>query len=347
LTQADVNAAYLAHIVADEPGGPRGDPVQSPLLARDPSNLMLMCDCHHRLIDREDLAGHPVDLLREMKAEHETRIALQTALGPECQSEVICYQANIGPQPTPLHFRECARALHPQRYPASPRGIGLSLGDCALRDRDASFWQLEAAHLVEQFGERVGPRIARLPHVSVFALAPQPLLILLGRMLSDLPVVQVFQRRREPQTWEWPDHADDQTIVVREPTEGKVPALALGLTNAIQPERIRRVLPNAAIWTVTVPRPHHDCIQSTAQLEALRTAMRSVFDRIRDAHPDAELLHVFPVAPVSALVELGRVIQPKRHLPLLVYDERELFRPVLKIPADFRDVSRRMSEVSC
>src|ERR1700753_1157611 len=42
---------FIAHIVADSPGGPRGDAVRSPQLAKSLDNLMLMCATHHKLID--------------------------------------------------------------------------------------------------------------------------------------------------------------------------------------------------------------------------------------------------------------------------------------------------------
>ena len=59
LTKFEFNQSYVAHIIADKPGGPRGDTELSELLKADISNLMLMCDTHHRLIDKEDIAGHP------------------------------------------------------------------------------------------------------------------------------------------------------------------------------------------------------------------------------------------------------------------------------------------------
>ncbi len=39
LTATEMNRSYFAHIVADSPDGPRGDPVLSPLLKDDPSNV--------------------------------------------------------------------------------------------------------------------------------------------------------------------------------------------------------------------------------------------------------------------------------------------------------------------
>jgi len=67
LTKAEFNTSYIAHIIADEPGGPRGDAVLSKKLKSDISNLMLLCDEHHRLVDRADVSAHPVDRLVEMK----------------------------------------------------------------------------------------------------------------------------------------------------------------------------------------------------------------------------------------------------------------------------------------
>ena len=54
ITKRNFNQAYIAHIVADVPGGPRGDLVRSPLLADDLGNLMLLCDTCHRRIDKYD-----------------------------------------------------------------------------------------------------------------------------------------------------------------------------------------------------------------------------------------------------------------------------------------------------
>src|SRR5690349_12075783 len=74
MTKHEFNNAYVAHIIADSPDGPRGDPILSKQLKADISNLMLLCDHHHRLIDVADVAGHSVERLRSMKALHENRI---------------------------------------------------------------------------------------------------------------------------------------------------------------------------------------------------------------------------------------------------------------------------------
>lgn len=331
LTRAEFNNAYIAHIVADRSDGPRGDPVLSEKLAAELSNLMLLCDSHHRLIDHGDVAGHPTELLSGMKREHEERIEQQGGISRERRSEIICYQANIGPQPVPLHFRECSVALLPDRYPASSAGIGLGLGNSAVTDRNPAYWEFEATHLREQFRERVAPRIAQLPHVSVFALAPQPLLMLLGRLLSDLPSVDVYQRRREPPTWEWRPEPTEEDFEIHEPVGDGPPALVFSVSATVVDERITRVLPGAAIWRATASQPHHDFVQSRSQLAKFRATVRRLLDRIKARHSQATELHVFPAMPVSLAVEFGRVIQPKADLPIQVYDEQQGFVRALRL----------------
>jgi hypothetical protein len=125
VTQAEFNTAYIAHVVADKPDGPRGDAVFSEQLKNDITNLMLLCDVHHRQIDKVDVAGHTVDLLRAMKARHENRIEIVGSLGPDRQSYVFLYGANAGDHDAPLSRTTAAKAMLPDRYPAEPHPIAL------------------------------------------------------------------------------------------------------------------------------------------------------------------------------------------------------------------------------
>ena len=44
-------------------------------------------------------------------------------------------------------------------------------------------------------------------------------------------------------------------------------------------------------------------------------------DRIKAAHGQDSMLHLFPAVPVSIAVEIGRVWMPKADLPLRIYDQ--------------------------
>src|SRR5690554_1735186 len=102
LSMVIMNRAYIAHIVANVPGGPRGDEVKSEQLANDIENLMLLCDTHHRLIDVEAVSDHPVERLIAMKIAHEKRIELLSGINPDFKSYVLLYGAKIGDFNSPL-----------------------------------------------------------------------------------------------------------------------------------------------------------------------------------------------------------------------------------------------------
>lgn len=339
VTQAEFNSAYIAHIVADKPDGPRGDPVLSIQLRNEIGNLMLLCDVHHRLVDKIDVAGHPVERLQEMKRKHESRIELLTSIDGRRPSHILLYGAKIGQQDSHLSFQKAAAAIVPDRSPAEPTAFEIGLKGSAFSDSEAAYWTMEVEQLRRQFAALVRPRLATgdVSHLSVFALAPIPLLIELGRLLSDIPAADVFQLHREPADWKWRTGPTQCSYRLDPPrdTAGKQVALILGLSADIIPDRIFAVLGDqAAIWILTHPAPGNDYLQSAAQLAEFRRALRDAFNRIKAAHGEDANLHLFPAVPVSAAVEVGRVWMPKADLPFLVYDQNRTtggFAPALEI----------------
>lgn len=328
-TQAKMNAAYIAHIIADSPDGPRGDPVLSKQLKSELSNLMLLCDIDHRRIDREDVAGHPVELLREMKREHEARIETVTGISPDLGSHVLLYGANIGDHVSKLTYEDAARAMVPARYPASRDPIRLDMIDSGITDRDRAFWQQEDSNLLAKFGTRVRQAVAdgTVRRLAVFARAPQPLLIRLGTLLTDIAPAEVFQLHREPNAgWAWPLASEPvpEFRFLPAPQDSKGPAaLVVSLSATVTNERIASVLgADCALWRVELPSPRHDCISSPGHLSAFRELLRQVLDQIKAKHGGAELLHIFPAAPVSTMVELGRIRQSKADMRWRIYDQK-------------------------
>lgn len=326
LTQAEFNSAYIAHIIADKATGPRGDPTLSEQLKADISNLMLMCDVHHRKIDVADVDGHPVDLLRSMKERHEQRIELVTALGPDKQSHVVLYGANIGAHSAPLSLMKAAQAMLPERYPADSRPIALGMVNSSLQDRDGTYWQAEATQLRSHVSLQVKPRLAQgeVHHLSVFGLAPQPLLMLLGYLLCDISAAEVFQLHREPPDWRWQPEPNGFAYQIVEPgTTDGAPALVFALSATINDERVHSVVPGASIWKMSIPTPSNDFLKSRGQARLFREKARLLLDRIKAAQGEQATLHVFPAMPVALAVDFGRIIMPKADLKMRIYDQNQ------------------------
>lgn len=327
LTRSKFNQSYVAHIIADEPGGPRGDAILSKKLKADISNLMLLCDRHHRLIDKEDVAGHTVERLTEMKRKHEERIDLLTAIKDEKRSNVVLYGSNIGKHDSSLNLNCAQEGLIPFRFPAEASCIELSLKNSSSEDHNENFWKTEVENLEKLFERKITQLRAERPikHYSIFGLAPQALLIKLGTLFGDIYPADVYQLKKEPvATWAW---LEDDTATVkyeinRPKNKTKIVALKFSLSAKISDERITKILgEECSVWELAAANPHNDLIRKKEQLSEYRTIVRSLLDEIKLFHGEEVKLHIFPAMPVSTSIELGRVWNPKSQLPLVLYDQ--------------------------
>jgi len=327
LTRAIFNQSYIAHIIADVPGGPRGDAILSNKLKQDVTNLMLLCDTHHRLIDKEDVTGHPVERLRQMKSSHEDRIGLLTAITHEKRSNVVLFGSNIGRHNSSLNLKCAQEGIVPFRYPAEAECIELSLKNSAPEDHSEEYWKIERSNLEALFERRITQQRAgrQIKHYSIFGLAPQPLLILLGTLFGDVYPADVYQLKKEPETtWAWLE--DDPSNVVyrinRPAMKTGQIVLKLSLSAPISDERITRVLgTDCSIWELTVDEPNNDVIRKKEHLSDYRRVLRALLDEVKTFHGESNELHIFPAMPVSTSIELGRIWNPKSQLPLVLYDQ--------------------------
>lgn len=326
LTQSEFNQSYIAHIVADSPGGPRGDAIRSSLLEKDITNLMLMCDAHHRLIDRVDVVGHPESLLLKMKEEHEERIERNASIAHDMQSTMLIYKANVGVHTPNLSYESLRQYLLPKYYPAQSFALDLSLSNSPQRDRNASFWETELENIETQYAEQVRPKLRKseINHLSVFAFAPIPLLIKLGTLINDVHNVEIHQSIRSPQGWNLTDdNAIDAGYTIAEHLRpGKAVALNISLSATINNDRIQAVLgDDCSIYTLTIAKPFNDFLKSTKLLQEFSLRLRELFDKIKSRHNGQTTLHVFPAMPIATAIEMGRVWMPKADMPLKIYDE--------------------------
>lgn len=330
---------FIAHIVADSPGGPRGDPMRSPLLAKELSNLMLMCAKHHKLIDDPATrTDYPEELLLEMKDRHETRVAINCGIDEEYASHVLRFGASIGKNEALVSTQAIFAAMPPERHPAISQTIDLEMLNQAISDDEPEFWELQRKNLTRLFKERVGGRIERqeIRHLSVFALAPQPLLIELGRLLNEIVPTTVHQRHREPTTWKWQRDRPPLDFIISRPAEGAKGAIALKLavSATVNDDRIYSTLgSDTAIWSITIAEPGNDVVRRPEDLVAFRKALRTLYNEIKAHHGEGKIINLFPVLPASLAVETGRVWMPKADLELQIFDQQvgKGFEPTLSV----------------
>lgn len=326
VTQEPVNISQAAHIYAFSSEGPRGNEGIPKDELNNFSNLLLICHKCHRTIDTtKDGGRYSVELLRNWKSRHEARIERVTGIDPDHHSHVVLYDRAIGGIHSPVRYDRATVAMFPDRFPAEDQALQLAASASDSTERDEEFWAVETRDLKRKFDRKIQDRLANgeINHLSIFALAPMPLLIQLGTLLTEIRDVDVYQYHREPKGWAWPsvDHRIDLRVEKPTTCDGS-PALVIALSATIDDSRVRRVMgDNAAIWRITIPEPTQECIRSKADLSSFRQVIRVLLNEIKASHGQDAVLSIFPAAPVSSMVELGRVRQPKADLNWVIYDE--------------------------
>nr|WP_281272084.1 SAVED domain-containing protein [Litoreibacter meonggei] len=154
-------------------------------------------------------------------------------------------------------------------------------------------------------------------------LAPIPLLMELGRLISDISDVDVYERHREPAQWKWPEDGPEVTFSRTKGRAGsKKVALKLSVTSHIADDRVTDVIgDDVAIWDISSDPQAHGVIRHKSDLSHYRSIVRATLDEIKNVHGMDVTISVFPAVPVSCAIEFGRVWQPKTHPGIEIFDQ--------------------------
>lgn len=174
--------------------------------------------------------------------------------------------------------------------------------------------------------------------ISLFAIAPQPLLMLLGHLLNDKYNVAVFQcHRRENDKWRWDNEyrpVDFRVSILNSENKSDPVALVFSLSSEIALDRITTILgEHASIYTVTIEEPNRNFVTHPSIMDDFIVKSREVLEDAKRRYGNDVALHVFPVMPVSLAVRFGMDYMQKTDNPLIVYDNLpgKGFIPALRI----------------
>jgi len=324
----NANKAYVAHIIGSSAEGPRGDSERSQELAKNPDNVMLLCDGCHREIDREHPDEYPEGHLREMKRRHEAWISRAVGMKPDSQSHILRFTNRIEANETAIPLDDCVVAMSGiGKTPADVHAIDLKVGLSGHNDTDDLYWAAEPSDLQNFFNKRIEGyfNTGKIRHLSVFGFGPMPLLMKLGQLLPDLHDIDVFTRHREPTpSWTWKSGPSSfrPFFVEGIPKAGRV-AIKINITDKISDDRVHAAVrkEDLSIWEITCDEPGYDVLSTRKDLGEFRKVVRSTFNRIKQVHGENVEVLVFPAAPAACCVEFGRVWQPKAHLPMAIFDQ--------------------------
>lgn len=324
LTLTEGNFAQMAHIVAFKREGPRGTGSPRPSNINDVNNLMLLCPQCHKLID-DHPKQYTVPTLEKYKAQHEERIRHVTGLGPNLKTTVVQLKARVAGQSVAIPIAQVTEAVAP-RYPTDARG---EIIDLTVIDAESEAGIATATQQIKQRIERLyepGMEVEETRHISLFALAPIPLLIFLGRQLSNKIPVEAYQRHRDTEDWVWKTTGTPMEYKferLQEGTDQSKVALLLSLSGKIR----RDVLPDEineaySVYELTLANiePSPTFLRLREDLISFKEIYQGALRTILRDHGKIEVLHLFPAVPAPVAVLCGRELMPKVDPALLVYD---------------------------
>lgn len=327
LTHDYGNYGQRAHIVAFKQGASRGDEKDRPEDINSLENLMLLCPPCHHLIDTVKPQDYPRELLEKYKREHEERIFWQTEAKPDYKTTVVQFKALINGQMVDIPVPNVKAAVaSSRRYMNDPRGY--LIDSTGVEGEGAAYYQAARDNIRIKVAKLYagGMDLEKTQHISLFALAPMPLLIYLGNQLSNKIAVDAFQRHRDTDDWIWKTSGEPvghQFGVVREGTDKTKVALLFSLSGTIGLEKLPPVIMNDFyVYEITVatgiPNPMY--LRLKADLDNFRHTYREALRTLERAHPSLTSIHLFPACPAPVAVSIGLDVLPKTDPALLVYD---------------------------
>ncbi len=323
VTKENINQAERVHIYAFSKGGKRFSRLFPRPKINDIDNLMLLCGACHDLIDSAN-TNYSAEELLFMKKEHEERVRLLTSIKPDLQSEVIIYNCNICDRSIRISDFHAMESITPDYYPARAEPIRLS-PDLKLYDNEYSFWNTMSLDLERRLAQHE-PSIQG-KHISLFAVAPQPLLFKLGTLLNRNFEVSVRQPQGGDITlWRWQGNMQTIVLSLLEPQfqkgHGKA-AITIEITAQLSEDEIGSIFADHQVYRIIAAKCSPSSIKSKADLLAVMEKYREALNKVRLECAQNVQIALLPIAPASVSVEAGRQLM-KGDPAITVYDRNRL-----------------------
>lgn len=332
LTMEKANVSEYAHIIADSPDGARGIEGESERLAKDPSNLMLLCyDCHARIDRGGKNNGYTADQLRAMKREHEKRMELIYSATGVKESLPILMTFPVGAHVPVIEVGDIHFAiLENTQYTRFPSGnhIHIDKSDFDVQDDSEDFWPRASQVVTDAYERRILPEITArsgAAHLTIAGFAPIPMLMKLGALVGDKTEATVLDLPTERWLWDKSPEclAPEYSFEVPEELPREVSVVVSISNGASHP-------PGANVLEFQAVAPGRGIIRTEAHLRAFRRAFDEFLLKVVRA--GARVIHIHPATPLCASVEIGRLLLPKIFEEVHVWEWRAPeWKPALRL----------------
>jgi hypothetical protein len=245
---------------------------------------------------------------------------------PDSHTAAVLLRGRVAGQPVTVTTAEIQAAVAP-RYLGKRDVCDIDL--TAFADSAAPEFWAQASNAIRTKMSRFyeTPLDSGVPlHVSVLALAPIPLLMVLGRCLSDKVPTVLFQRHRDTEDWKWKSNGAPVSFSTKRLRKGSDPARVALLVSVSGTVSVAD-LPGSIDARYTVysmspkkAKPVPTILRLQESLQEFRGEYQRAMRLIVDDHENLSAIEVFPAVPAPVAVTMGRDLLPKRDPTLVVHD---------------------------
>ncbi|WP_326950964.1 SAVED domain-containing protein [Amycolatopsis sp. NBC_01307] len=296
-------------------------------------NLLLLCHDCHKIIDHPEHIGFfPPEKLREIKETFERRIEMVTEHGGLTRTAALRVGCQIHGSLALASQREVAETLLAGNY------LGLvetqRSGDFTCRIHGSvggrGFWDAAQQSIADSLAlvhQAIDSR--DVEHMSVFAIAPIPLLVYLGWLLDDKTPTRLFQKHRDQFVgWSWAtqDEPVNFEVVVEKYDSSTCDSEDVVFVCAITSEVNTNLLPGEIAEAPRIDvrpmnaSPSPILISNEQSLVNFAAQWRGAIATAEAQYPDAKRWHLVASVPVTVAIESGRALMRGAQPPVTVYE---------------------------
>lgn len=270
---------------------------------------MLMCYDHHHLID-ENPEIYTIERLHAMKDSQEKRVSEILDNLHATTTTIVSFTSPIKGKEkvSSLNMQQATEALEGEMLPEKAYPLCVSIPPIG-EYKSQMYWTTAEHYLDNSCMTSIDAVLSCDPnaHISLFPQAPIPLIAKLGYRIGDSIRTDVYQKTREPDTWQWqsksPMNSFDTTVTVNREGEGL--ALVISISGKVDLSKVISAANPKTIIEISAQVIGVDAIKSKDDLSCFWHKYQETCEYIKNTY-HCPSISVFSAVPVSVAFEIGR-----------------------------------------
>ncbi|ELW9269505.1 SAVED domain-containing protein [Acinetobacter baumannii] len=316
----------LAHNVASSEKSTRGIPFFSYQLSDDPKNILLLCEKHHRLIDKVAGAEYTAANLSQMRLNYiaECEDLLDSLSFTPMPVYLFFWPVNrsIPQSPSRLDVANCLRPLKAIMF--KDKDLIHEVSQAHLRATSDEFYQ---KYFLEDFESQTSQllRQAKLhdKRIAIFGFGPMPCLIALGSKLGNKGKFIPMLMYRDGNCWMWPNHECNDTSYTINSTKKikNCNQVTIRLNLTANPELSNKIAESLGFPIINITaKAKYMGNGAIRNPERGLTFMRDIHNLLHDLKErGVTKIHILPCASNAACIWFGQAFD-LNHPEMIIYD---------------------------